>query len=115
MDVAGGHFVVVMHTGLLLFILVFSMRPMPYTLYRRRSSQGRAYAQVAVYYQQLTCCPLYSGTYPNCFGMMLMTQNDKIILSNLARCPQGCVHGTCGPPNTCTCNSGWTGSRCDTG
>ena len=34
---------------------------------------------------------------------------------NLAICSQGCVYGTCGPPNTCVCDSGWTGSSCDTG
>ena len=88
---------------------------MPYTLYRQRTSQGWAYARVAVYYQHSTCCPLYSGTYPNCIGMTLMTENVEIIISNLATCSQGCVHGTCGPPNTCTCNSGWTGNHCDTG
>ena len=34
---------------------------------------------------------------------------------NLATCSQGFVHGTCGPPNTCVCDNGWTGSSCDTG
>lgn len=30
-----------------------------------------------------------------------------------ARCPQGCVHGTCTAHTVCTCHSGWVGDRCD--
>ena len=71
--------------------------------------------QVAVYYQQSTCCALYTGTYPNCTGMTLMNKIVDTSMLNLAICSQGCVHGTCGPPNTCVCESGWTGSSCDTG
>ena len=60
-------------------ILVPQHEDLYYIHYRQVSSQNWAYAQVAVYYQQSTCCPLYSGTYPNCIGMTLMTKYVKIL------------------------------------
>ena len=35
-----------------------------------------------------------------------------IMVHFAAICVQGCVNGRCGAPNSCSCNSGWTGSRC---
>ena len=47
--------------------------------------------------------------------MTLMTQKVNISVLNLPTCSQVCVHGTCGTPNTCVCESGWSGNSCDTG
>ena len=38
-----------------------------------------------------------------------------IILILAAICSPQCVHGSCTSPNTCSCNSGWTGSTCNKG
>jgi hypothetical protein len=31
----------------------------------------------------------------------------------MPQCAQGCIHGVCTSPNTCTCDSGWTGVNCN--
>ena len=36
-------------------------------------------------------------------------------LITLANCSQGCQYGDCTAPNTCTCQSGWTGNSCNIG
>ena len=33
----------------------------------------------------------------------------------IAYCSQGCQFGDCTAPNTCTCQSGWTGDSCNIG
>ena len=38
-----------------------------------------------------------------------------ISLHYIAHCLQGCQHGDCTDPNTCTCQSGWTGDSCNIG
>ena len=44
-------------------------------------------------------------------------QYSIIIISfhYIAYCPQGCQYGDCTAPNTCTCQSGWTGDSCNIG
>ena len=37
------------------------------------------------------------------------------LISLKAYCPQGCQYGDCTAPNTCTCQSGWTGDSCNIG
>ena len=49
-----------------------------------------------------------------------MERDSKSIFHNfclitLAYCHQGCQYGDCTAPNTCTCQSGWTGDSCNIG
>ena len=37
------------------------------------------------------------------------------IIYYTAICNNGCTNGVCTSPNSCTCNSGWTGPTCSTG
>ena len=43
--------------------------------------------------------------------------HDQYFISfhHIAYCPQGCQYGDCTAPNTCTCQSGWTGDSCNIG
>lgn len=40
---------------------------------------------------------------------------NELLLHPSGLCAEACLHGDCTGPNTCTCDDGWEGERCDQG
>ena len=59
-------------------------------------------------------------THPklNAIYMFACVLNVSLWISShmhTAICHSGCLHGNCIGPDSCTCDSGWTGDTCNTG
>ena len=105
-----------------LLVKVHELSPTCMILCRTRYIQVSQISFRTVYSQVSGCCDGYVESGSNNCSRKYIDKFDtihvdgKLLLPNLANCSSDCLNGgNCTAPNTCSCETGWTGNTCETG